>query len=391
MQTIFCPKCRAPLSAFEAEPGFEVDQCPQCKGLWLDQGELARWTGSSVDLPTSERPTTLTEWKCPKCLTPTYLKHRDYHEAHPIGLETCNLCQGIFLDVRELGEARRAWKTIESEVLKAHEHDWKESEAFNRSLRIPFESPKIRRWSLPIFFAAAVFFQIFDALQFLIRHFCALTWHELGHSLTGWLSSIPNVPLALLIPGAGWTQMMSDQPSVIVFSLLASASVWGSYRLWKAGYLAWAAILGISTLLAFILTWVVNSDTRKFWIIWSGLAGEILLPTLALLMFYFPLPDRVRWDAFRFPVALFAALGWVSSGWFWIRVSQKKLDLPMGSYLDGPNSSQGDLNQLIEVWGWKASEIPSYFLQLWAVTGLTLAASYLIFFINKSKSQFHAE
>lgn len=35
-----CPKCGAALIALELE-GVEIDYCPECRGLWLDYGELA--------------------------------------------------------------------------------------------------------------------------------------------------------------------------------------------------------------------------------------------------------------------------------------------------------------------------------------------------------------
>lgn len=34
-----CPKCGVPLKA-RTEQGVEVDECPSCGGVWLDQGEL---------------------------------------------------------------------------------------------------------------------------------------------------------------------------------------------------------------------------------------------------------------------------------------------------------------------------------------------------------------
>lgn len=34
-----CPHCRVPLAIAERQ-GIEVDYCPQCRGVWLDRGEL---------------------------------------------------------------------------------------------------------------------------------------------------------------------------------------------------------------------------------------------------------------------------------------------------------------------------------------------------------------
>ena len=34
-----CPVCRVPL-VMSARQGVEIDYCPQCRGVWLDRGEL---------------------------------------------------------------------------------------------------------------------------------------------------------------------------------------------------------------------------------------------------------------------------------------------------------------------------------------------------------------
>ena len=34
-----CPVCRTPLAMSDRQ-GIEIDYCPQCRGVWLDRGEL---------------------------------------------------------------------------------------------------------------------------------------------------------------------------------------------------------------------------------------------------------------------------------------------------------------------------------------------------------------
>jgi len=38
-QGLLCPTCRADLVMSERQ-GIEIDYCPQCRGVWLDRGEL---------------------------------------------------------------------------------------------------------------------------------------------------------------------------------------------------------------------------------------------------------------------------------------------------------------------------------------------------------------
>ena len=39
MQAMQCPHCHVPLQMSNRE-GIEIDYCPQCRGVWLDRGEL---------------------------------------------------------------------------------------------------------------------------------------------------------------------------------------------------------------------------------------------------------------------------------------------------------------------------------------------------------------
>ena len=36
-----CPKCRGPMTAYERN-GITIDQCTECRGIFLDRGELER-------------------------------------------------------------------------------------------------------------------------------------------------------------------------------------------------------------------------------------------------------------------------------------------------------------------------------------------------------------
>ena len=36
---LVCPSCRVALTMSERQ-GIEIDYCPQCRGVWLDRGEL---------------------------------------------------------------------------------------------------------------------------------------------------------------------------------------------------------------------------------------------------------------------------------------------------------------------------------------------------------------
>lgn len=49
-----CPLCRTELKIMERQ-GIEIDFCPQCRGVWLDRGELDKIIERSTSAPYAER------------------------------------------------------------------------------------------------------------------------------------------------------------------------------------------------------------------------------------------------------------------------------------------------------------------------------------------------
>jgi len=76
-----CPVCDAPLRAIQKH-GVEIDICPECKGVWLDRGELekiielAATVGSSVNQ--TVEPGTMSRPRMTQ--TPSSVDHRGNHD-----------------------------------------------------------------------------------------------------------------------------------------------------------------------------------------------------------------------------------------------------------------------------------------------------------------------
>ncbi|MCC2975958.1 zf-TFIIB domain-containing protein [Sphingomonas sp. PL-96] len=76
-----CPICRVPLVMSERQ-GVEIDYCPQCRGVWLDRGELdkilersAADSGAMAPPPPPRQP----NWQAsPASPWPTQ-QHSGYH------------------------------------------------------------------------------------------------------------------------------------------------------------------------------------------------------------------------------------------------------------------------------------------------------------------------
>ena len=48
-----CPICNVALQMTERQ-GIEIDYCPQCRGVWLDRGELDKMIERSVSQPSPQ-------------------------------------------------------------------------------------------------------------------------------------------------------------------------------------------------------------------------------------------------------------------------------------------------------------------------------------------------
>lgn len=59
---MLCPVCKVALQISDRQ-GVEIDYCPQCRGVWLDRGELdkliersAQWEGRPANPPAQSAP-----------------------------------------------------------------------------------------------------------------------------------------------------------------------------------------------------------------------------------------------------------------------------------------------------------------------------------------------
>lgn len=101
-----CPKCdntplkRGTLSAKK----LTLDQCPQCKGMWFDKGELCTLLGGKAhqDFTIAKFAAEIPNTYCPCCNVSLY---EFCYPGTMILVDGCRQCEGVWLDNRE-------WKAI---------------------------------------------------------------------------------------------------------------------------------------------------------------------------------------------------------------------------------------------------------------------------------------
>jgi hypothetical protein len=55
METLTCPKCRGAMRSYERS-GVTVDQCTECRGIFLDRGELEKLVDAELAFNGGGRP-----------------------------------------------------------------------------------------------------------------------------------------------------------------------------------------------------------------------------------------------------------------------------------------------------------------------------------------------
>lgn len=71
-----CPVCRVPLAMSDRQ-GIEIDYCPQCRGVWLDRGELDKIIERSLPQQQPAAPA------APPPVQPAPVQHAPSHHAPP--------------------------------------------------------------------------------------------------------------------------------------------------------------------------------------------------------------------------------------------------------------------------------------------------------------------
>jgi hypothetical protein len=73
-----CPKCYEPLRIAERQ-GVEIDYCPECRGVWLDRGELDKILERSMEI---ERPRSAPEPYYPPQGKPDKYREKPHYDKH---------------------------------------------------------------------------------------------------------------------------------------------------------------------------------------------------------------------------------------------------------------------------------------------------------------------
>ncbi len=102
-----CPKCNeVAMIVYETPSKVELDICPNCRGIWLDEGEMLNFiTDANQQMAALNKGIgagTQTSLSCTKCDGGPLVKG-NLAGFKELELEFCPDCRGFFLDEGEMG------------------------------------------------------------------------------------------------------------------------------------------------------------------------------------------------------------------------------------------------------------------------------------------------
>jgi len=209
-------------------------------------------------------------------------------------------------------------------------------------------------------------------LEFFLRGF-QVWMHEFGHATAAWMCGRRALPLPL-----GWTPVEDEYSPFVYFGLLLLFIIlfgagWKERKVWPM--LAAVVLAGVQ----FHMTWRMPERRQEFW--WGafgGVGGEFYLSALLMAFFFVELPEKFRWGACRYVFFLIGATAFLHITGFWEQVNRGLQDIPFGSMINGEDDQGGDMNKLLDAYGWTRTDIRHRYFILgrwcWAGLGLVYAS-----------------
>ncbi len=372
-----CPRCGG---AMAASPELGALRCGACESLWFPKGALASLLATPEDLLDPPRATFTPAVNpraraCPTDVT-VCLEPVPYALGPAPEVERCPYCEGLLTDATALARMRvaararhRADTARQATRASADEAPPHAPTLNGVALRDP-DAPPSQDLSLKVTLAtlpAALLLGLLArplALPLIFAQWVRLLFHELGHAVAAWCCSWKALPLPI-----GLTLVFPGRSIVVFIALLAAsgAVVYLGRRYRSPAMVAGAAVFASALVFT---TWFVPERSQYELVSFAGCAGEFVVATLCVALFYARLPPKLRWDFWRWPVLALGAMVLVEDTRYWHEVAADWQRIPWGGLYD----DDGDMTKLRDEHGWNELKITSRYLLLGKL-GLAVSAA----------------
>jgi hypothetical protein len=200
--------------------------------------------------------------------------------------------------------------------------------------------------------------------RFVVQSGLSMQLHELGHTLVYWLGGHFAVPIPML------TISFSEDRSWLWALAVAAGLVWLLLEAVFEECWVFAGVCAALIAAQFWLTLVVKPWTFNFLVAFGGLGGECVLSALLVVLYFHPLPARLKWQTLRPYLLLVGACVLAASLRRWIDASRDFMNVPWGSFWGG----DGDVEEMLGA-GWTVNRLVQVYLRLaWSCAGAAALA-----------------
>ena len=203
--------------------------------------------------------------------------------------------------------------------------------------------------------------------------------HEFGHSTAAWMTGRRATPLPF-----GWTPIEPDYSPFVYYGLLLMFVILflAGLKERKVWPMLAAVVLGG---LQYYMTWRMPGHRQEFYWTFCGVGGEFYLSALFMMFFFVQLPEKFRWGACRYVFFLIGATCFLTIVTRWNAVHRGLEEIPFGSMINGEDDQGGDMNKLMDGYGWKKVQIRNtyQYLGYWCWGGL--GVMYVVFALRLNK------
>jgi len=237
---------------------------------------------------------------------------------------------------------------------------------------LAFDNWKVNTFVPPLLLGLVWLVQL-TPLKFLLTGF-HVWMHEFGHATAAWLCGRRATPLPI-----GWTPVEPEYSAFVYWGLLLLFVILFAAGLKERKVWPMLAALALAGL-QYHMTWRMPEHRQEFW--WGafgGVGGEFYLSTLFMLFFFVQLPDKFRWGACRYVFFLIGAAAFLNIWMRWNDVYRGIEEIPFGSMINGEDDQGGDMNKLMDLYGWKKFDIRRNYLLLGRGCWIALGVVWLAF------------
>ena len=225
---------------------------------------------------------------------------------------------------------------------------------------------RVRLLALPVALGVCSLLAATSGGRFLLRLFCGMWIHELGHAVTAWLCGF------LAFPGP-WLTPVSEGRSQVFSALLSAALLVWAVRSLLGGARGVAGLALCLLALQVAGSHLLGEERARMLVVFGGDACCLWGGAVLMSAVYAPEGSWPRRDWLRFGFLFIGAAAFcdVFSQWWAARTDFERI--PFG-HNEGAGLS--DPSRLQETWGWTTDQLVSRYLTLGCAWLLALAALY---------------